>query len=397
MLTDNDVVGTVYSYLLEIRYEINQKLTTTQTGSLYFRINSMKLIMFVTFCLLITSCGSGSSDSTSTQSENTSCSVNELEATMDELLTLAISEVDFSFTVKRDDGRQYIFNRGSSTLQTVYESASTSKLVSAVIILRLVELGYLNLTDRPQNYINSWPINSADPLYDMNLAQLLSFTSGLETTPLCLNSSSLNFENCVNNIATRNVNNDITPGQSFYYAGTHLQVAGFMAYKAIGVTSWKEVFSQFKVQTDLFLNSIFDLPSTNNPRLAGGMHWSGEEYMDFLFALKNGEILNPSSMALLLTNYTTDITMTYSPVFDDLKEDWNYGFGLWHECESQIFNCKTGGRVSSPGAYGAYPYWDQSLDYIGLVARQGTLGTYTNGMMIERTVRGTVERWATCK
>lgn len=356
----------------------------------------MKFVIFVACCVLIISCGSGGSDNVSSQPE-ASCSIYELEADLDELLIKVESDVDFSFAVQRQDGRQYIFNRGSSTLQTSYESASTSKLVSAVIILRLVELGYLTLADQPQDYISDWPIDSTDILDTINLAQLLSFTSGLESAPLCLNLGFSDFESCVNNIATRNVNNGVAPGEAFYYASTHLQVAGVMAFKAFGVASWQEVFSDFKAQTGLFPNSTYDLPSSSNPRLAGGMHWFGEDYIAFLFALNNGEILNPRSMALLLTDHTEGLTTNYSPAFDTLMEDWRYGFGLWHECESSVFNCEVGKRMSSPGAYGAYPYWDNSIGYVGLVARQGDLGTFEKGVVIEKVVRGTVERWAACQ
>ncbi len=85
-------------------------------------------------------------------SSDSRCSITKLESQMDRILSRTSSEVDFSFSVEREDGRRYSFNRGSSTLQTSYESASTSKLVSAVIILRLVEQGYLNLSDRPQDH-----------------------------------------------------------------------------------------------------------------------------------------------------------------------------------------------------------------------------------------------------
>ncbi len=64
---------------------------------------------------------------------------------MDSTLAQTSSDVDFSFSVERQDGRRYSYNRGGSTLLTSYESASTSKMVSAVIILRLVEKGYLSL------------------------------------------------------------------------------------------------------------------------------------------------------------------------------------------------------------------------------------------------------------
>ena len=155
-----------------------------------------------------------------------SCSINNLEANMNAALSEVTSEVDFSFSVEKRDGRRYNFNRGISTLQTSYESASTSKLVSAVIILRLVEQGFLNLSDRPQDHIAGWPIGSGDSLYNMTLAQLLSFTSGLETEHDCINAGWFDFETCVNNIANTNTGNGITPGQRFYYSGTVPSTSG---------------------------------------------------------------------------------------------------------------------------------------------------------------------------
>lgn len=350
-------------------------------------------LIAVVVCTLAAGCG-GSSAGAST---GPSCSVTQIEGAMDAALSQAASEVDFSFSVERPDGGKYSFNRGVSTLQTSYESASTSKLVSAVIILRLVEMGYLKLSDRPQDYIASWPIASSDPLYVITLAQLLSFTSGLETEPLCINAGLFDFQTCINNIAVANAGNGIVPGQQFYYASTHLQVAGLMAIKARGVATWQDIFTEFKTQTGLFPSATYDLPSATNPRLAGGMHWTGEEYMAFLKALRDGKLLSSGTMSQLLSDQTASAAIVYSPTIEGLGEDWHYGFGLWHECQSAVFNCTPGTRVSSPGAYGAYPFWDRSKGYFGIVARQGALGTYTNGIAIERSVRSSVEQWAACQ
>ncbi len=325
------------------------------------------------------------------------CSVAALEAQMDWILSRTASEVDFSFVVERSDGHRYSFNRGRSTLRTSYESASTSKLVSAVIILRLVERGYLSLSDRPQDYIRAWPISDNDSLYGMSLAQLLSFTSGLTDEPLCLNLARADFRRCVIKIGTRNAGNGIVPGKEFYYSGTHLQVAGLMAIKALGVSSWQDVFSLFKTETGLFSTSTYDLPSSANPRLAGGMHWTGKEYMAFLKALKDGELLSDYWTSQLLADHTLSATMVNSPAKSKLGEDWHYGFGLWHECQSKSFDCNAGERVSSPGAYGAYPFWDRKNHYFGIVARQGELGTYPNGISLVRAVRSMLEQWAVCQ
>jgi CubicO group peptidase (beta-lactamase class C family) len=358
-----------------------------------------RLIALCVAGVVATGCGGGGSGTP--PAPVPACSTTQLEADMDAVLAQTASEVDFSFALERPDGRRYNFSRGVSTLQTSYESASTSKLVSAVIILRLVEQGYLNLTDRPQDRLTAtvWPIVNTDSLYSMTLSDLLSFTSGLTQEPpfpSCLNNGTATIEACVTDIANTNAANGITPGQQFYYASTHLQVAGLMAIKARGVATWQDVFTEFKTQTGLFATSTYEFPSSSNPRLAGGMLWTGEEYMAFLKALRDGTLLNAASMNNLLADHTASATMVYSPAVAGLGEDWHYGFGLWHECQSATYNCTAGSRVSSPGAYGAYPFWDRSKGYFGIVARQGALGTFPNGVAIERAVRPKAEEWAAC-
>lgn len=352
---------------------------------------------------LAAGCGGGSSES------GVSCSVSQpgalqaLEAQMGTLLSQAASEVDFSFAVERQDGRRYTFNRGSSTLSTTYESKSASKLVSAVILMRLVEQGYLALSDRPQDRIAAWPIASGDPLFGMTLAHLLSFTSGLtrDDAP-CLNAGSSDFEDCVLSVASDNAGNGDVPGRAFFYASSHLQVAGLMAVRARGVASWQAIIAEFKSQTGLFPASRYDSPSLSNPTLAGGMHFTGEDYMAFLKALKGGLLLNAASMSQLLADRTASIPMTFSPIRSGigggagLGEDWHYGFGLWHECRSATFNCVAGTRVSSPGALGTYPFWDRGKGYSGIVVRAGAFGTLTTGIAIERSVRTAMEAWAAC-
>ena len=363
--------------------------------------------MALSLSALMAGCGGGGSGG-----DAPSCSVPQLEAQMDVVLSQATSEVDFSFSVDRQDGRRYTFNRGTSTLQTIYESASTSKLVSAVIILRLVEQGYLTLAARPQDHILDWPILSSDSLYAMNLAQLLNFTSGLavqpEDEPACLNDPNFSLHTCVLSIANTYAGNGITPGTQFLYAATHQHVAGLMAVKAFeavkasGVKSWQDVFAEFKAQTGLFSTSTFDVPSLSNPRIAGGMHFTGAEYMAFLKALKAGLLLNPASMSQLLADHTASVPIVYSPFMSGigglpgLGEDWHFGFGLAHECRSATFNCVAGARVSSPGAFGSYPFWDRSKGYTGIVVRQGAFGTLTTGITIERSVRSIVEQWVAC-
>ncbi len=355
---------------------------------------------------VVAGCGGGA------QSE-ASCTLSAsqtqaLEVEMGSQLAQADSEVDFSFSVQRKDGHRYNFNRGASTLQTHYESASTSKLVASVMILRLVERGYLSLSDRPQDLIASWPIAPGDTLYSMTLADLMSFTSGLTVEPTCINDSNAindgtsEFEACVLDIASANAGNGLVPGSQFYYSATHQQVAGLMAVKARGVSRWQDIWDEFKTQTGLFATSTYDVPSPVNPRVAGGIHFTGEEYMEFLQALNEGRLLNAQSMSQLLADHTASVPIVYSPFMagigggPGLGEDWHFGYGVALECRSAVFNCVAGERVSSPGALGSYPFWDRSKNYTGIVVRQGAYGTLIKGINIERSIQPTIERWAGC-
>lgn len=360
-------------------------------------MNKLLILFFISVTLL--SCSKDKSPSVveeKDQVHRSTCTTESLEVQMNTALSNAVTDVDFSLAVERSDGRKYVFNKGAATQTTSFESASTSKLVTAVIILRLVDQGVLNLSDKPQTYITSWPVTAGDPLYNINLAQLLSFTSGLENEALCLNAGAFNFETCVNNTGSVNIGNGATPGAKFYYSGSHLQVAGLMAIKAKGVSSWQNIFSEFKTQTNLFSNSTYDLPSQSNPRLAGGMHWTGNDYMEFLKALKNGNLLSSAMFIQLTSDQTANVVFGHSPALASIGEDWHYGFGLWHECQSTTYNCSPGVRMSSPGAYGAYPFWDKQKNYFGILARQGSTGTFKNGVAVEKLVRANLEDWATC-
>jgi len=309
------------------------------------------------------------------------------------------TDVDFSFYLEKKNGENFLFEKGNSSINKTYESASLSKWVTGTIILRLVDQGYLNLDDKPQNYIENWPISKSSPLYNMTLRDLLSFTSGLKNPRAisCINSPRKKFESCVLSLIEKNKDNQTVPGTKFYYSSIHLQVAGLMAIKARGVNSWQDLFSEFQSQTGLFLNSSYDLPSKLNPRLAGGMHYTGKDYSDFLRVYYNGLLLNRSMFEQATRDQIKLATIEYSPAKESIQEDWHYGLGLWLECSSSAYNCSGTERISSPGSYGAYPFIDYPSQVFGIIARQGDSRTFSNGYSVYTSTKNEIENWANCR
>jgi CubicO group peptidase (beta-lactamase class C family) len=326
------------------------------------------------------------------------CSQNDLKNEITSVLNTLQSTTSFSVYLERRDGASYTFETDGSSLDTVYESASTSKLVTATIILWALEsLDNFNLSDQPQNHLDFWVVPQTSPLNSIQLHHLLSFTSGLTEESRCLKLGlprRLSMNDCLELVLSDNMTEGSIAGQAFHYASTHLQVAGAMAVAAGGYNDWTSLFDAFKTATGLFPTARYDLPSETNPRLAGGMHWTGTQYAAFLGALIRGEIISQQSFETMTTTHTDQLPSSYSPAEAE-GFPWQYGYGLWVECGSANV-CIDAEYRSSPGAYGAYPFFRVDGTYWGVVARQGSLGTFPEGVEIGLQIRSLAEKWSAC-
>ena len=347
----------------------------------------MKLFILV-IILFITSCSKENENKSSNVKNNCSENINRIETDIKNTLDSLNTDTDFTLYLKSKKGKTFIYNRGNSSEYKIYRSASTSKMVTASIILSLVKANILSLNDKPQKYISFWP--TTGNLSEITLKSLLNFTSGLKEEPLCINSKFYDFENCVRKIIDKNPSP--SPFTEFYYSSTHLQVAGLMAIKALGVSSWQEVYNQFRNDTGLFSNSKYDLPSESNPRLAGGMHWNANDYIEFLDAIFCKKILNEELITLMTSDQIGNTEKTNSPAYDIIGEPWRYGLGVWIECKNE--NCDDYDKISSPGSYGAYPFIDYKYKYYGILAREGKLKTFAEGYNIIKQIEPLLQDWS---
>lgn len=352
-------------------------------------MNISKIIFLFFSILIFSSCDKEKENDDNTIKEGTK-EVLALEEEIRNELDKFRTDTDFTLLIKAQNGRIFSHSKGKSDELSAYKSASTSKMVTAVIILDLVKGGVLSLEDNPQKYISWWQTDGN--LSSIQLKHLLNFTSGLSEEDFCINLSFADFENCLEKTVAENQNSKVA-GEEFYYSSAHLQVAGLMAIKAAGVSSWQELFNQFQSKTNLFPNGSYDLPSQKNPRLAGGMHWNAKEYLDFLEVFYKEQILTPDLIHQMTSDQISGASIGYSPSAS-VGEDWHYGFGTWIECHATSNNCTQTTRISSPGSYGAYPFIDYEHNYYGILARQGDLGTFDKGYELFVNVSAKLEAWA---
>jgi len=261
--------------------------------------------------------------------------------------------------------------------------ASSSKMVTAGVLLRLQDEGLLDI-DAPVADVVPW--GDANPL--VTPAQLVSNSSGLPGlfggltigSYLCQYGAEGSMQDCGETIFTTAEDDDSVrpPDTEFEYGGAQWQVAGAVAEAASG-KSWAELIDEIYVQpcgleTLAFNNHFaqigaggFDYPTefnsdpttlqpTDNPNMEGGMYVTTGDYAKLLLMhLRGGmcgdtPVLSQESLDVMHADRIADV---YAG--DAASPDTGYGMGWWVDRPS--------GRISDGGAYGSVPWLDLEDGY----------------------------------
>ncbi len=286
--------------------------------------------------------------------------------------------VNIRLMVGNGGGVVFSYEKGSFPADTQYLLASASKLLSGATIFTLVEDGTLSLSDRPADIIPWWTNDPADARSQVTLEHLLSFTSGFNDPPTdtsCITDGTTSLGACAQEFY--NIGLGTAPGDAFYYGPSHLQIAAHMAELATGM-SWSQIF-QTKIVDALSLsnNTVFALPSTTNPRIAGGAQSTPADYAEVLRALLAGELI--TDMDMFTIDRTPNVVFGRRPgSIEALGEDWHYGLGFWRQCDLAQWDntCTNNIIISSGGAFGWTPWIDFQNNYFGLTAMEAPPGTH---------------------
>ncbi len=281
-------------------------------------------------------------------------------------------------TVLMGDAAGILFShsKGEATPTTAYPIASASKWLTSLTVMRMVKAGLLSLDDRPQDHLDWWIDDPEDPRSHMSLAQLLSFTSGLNGgTGLggdpgvpCIEEADTTLDACAREIYAENF--AFAPGTSFFYGPTHMHIVATMTEAATGGT-WHEAFERhLGTPVGTSRATGYRYPSRENPRASGGATSTAEDYGKVLQALLAGELLDEEARAALIRQRTSELSIEGIP---DVARDgraWQYALGCWRECEGEAYTeaCEAAGLASSPGAFGFYPWVDFARGYWGVLA-----------------------------
>jgi len=256
--------------------------------------------------------------------------------------------------------------------------ASASKMVAGVVLLRLVDKGFLSL-DSTTGAVLGW----TGPNAAITLRHLLSFTSGLPAEHTCTLRADITLAECVNSISLTTLT--AAPGTLFDYGSTHLQVAARMAEVVTGNT-WNQIFSLELLQPLGLPNlTYYTYPrqaiGIDNPLVAGGLRASMNEYARILqFTFDRGrwqgnQLMSAALFDLQAIEPYPAAAIGNSPA-QSIGFNFRYGLTAWLECATPQTGCTT---ISSPGAFGFTPWLDRQNGYFAVLGME--LDNSTNGIV----------------
>ncbi|MEM1082369.1 MAG: serine hydrolase domain-containing protein, partial [Pseudomonadota bacterium] len=270
----------------------------------------------------------------------------------------------------------YVFHAGRYDDDTVVPLASGSKLLSAVLMLRLVDQGLIDLDAPVSNYLPQFSGQKGQ----MTVRQLFSHTSGLPGGQGLgiLGNEDITLEQAVDVIACC-VALDYAPGEGFLYGGLSMHVAGRVAEVVTG-KSFERLF-ELEVARPLGLTTVnyqgaqpisqtASIMRNENYRIAGGARSSLRDYGRVLEMLANGgmyrgqRILSDAAMTALIQDYKSDVPLLYEPSVVASRQ-LGYGLGGWLHFDASDPTRVV--QVSSKGAFDAMPWFNIDTRSWGIV------------------------------
>ncbi len=298
--------------------------------------------------------------------------------------------------VQKDLGIVHEKGYGQFAADRLYLIASSSKVMSVGILMRLVDEGKLDINAPISNYLSAF----GSYKMDITVAQLVSNSSGLVTLTdnplyapyLCQYLSAGTLTDCAKAIYTADDSADRKPpDMKFDYGGGQWQLAGGIA-EVVSGKPWAQLVKEAYVDPcgtpsigfnnqyqeaysyadggvtaalsypPFFMGDAGSLAPTQNPSVEGGAYTTAHDYGKILLMhlrggmCDGGRVLSESSVALMQQDR---IGMVYGGMTSD-PNFAGYGLGWWVDRQHP-------GVVADPGAYGAIPFIDVSRKYAAMI------------------------------
>jgi len=342
-------------------------------------LSRLACLVLLAISMPLTGCGGGGGDTAQAPPASPPPAAADPAAALDAAAAEAFAEdapasvPGMALAIYRPGGeRVFLGVYGDFDSEGRYAVASASKLVTSLVLLRLIDQSFLELTSTT-GAVLGW----SGPQAAITLEQLLSFTSGLARDADCLREVAITLAECAAQIGAGAL--VAAPGTRFDYGGSHMQVAARMAEVVTG-SNWNAIF---RTQLADPLGLAADVRYTtlprqriglSNPLIGGGLAASVDEYARLVEAALGaqadvqGVAIDADLAAAIFRSPYPEAQRGQVPELAEVQ-DFGYGLGAWLECDTPGTGCDI---ASSAGLFGWMPWVDREAGYIGILAMEGS-------------------------
>lgn len=276
--------------------------------------------------------------------------------------------------LEQDGQRIFEYQKGTLTPNSVRPIASATKWVSGAVLLALAGKGLLDLDQRIDFYLPEFKNTAKGAI---TVRQCFTITTGLDECsglePNCITDADGNLGQVVQQIAAQTPL-IAAPGAQMNYGGVGMHIGGRIAEVVTG-KPWAQVFQEQIGGPCGMENAMYG--GGTNPGVAGSLRTSPNEYLKFLEMVRQGGQLQGNTIiaASAYAEWWKDqqhgakvyaSPYPHNPPFHPYNADTiRYGFGNWQD----VVTPNTGyiEQLSSPGAFGTYPWYDRKNDLTGII------------------------------
>jgi CubicO group peptidase (beta-lactamase class C family) len=290
--------------------------------------------------------------------------------------------------VHEDDGVLHTAGYGAFGVDRVSAIASSSKIISAGVLLRLADDGLLDLDTPISEYLGDW----GDHKTDITVAQMLSNSSGMpglgraDYEPYVCQFTGGNLTACGEELYTADDEADrVPPDSQFIYGGAQWQLAGAVA-EVVSGKSWATLIDEIygapcgltatgygngAVRAFLMAGpdgdpfaypswmdgTVESIDPTDNPLIEGGGYTTAADYGLLLLMHLRGGLCGDNrvlSEAAVSRMQEDRIAAAYDGQ-TGVETAQGYGMGWWINRDEPF--------VSDGGAYGSFPWLDLGRGY----------------------------------
>ncbi len=254
---------------------------------------------------------------------------------------------------------------GEFTPKTQAPIASSSKWLTAALVMSFVDQGKLSLDDKVSKYI---PIFSSYSKGYITIRDCLSHMTGIKSDPTAINKvkdgkpfSSLE-EEVIDFASKRDIQSN--PGLEFRYSDIGLNIAGRIV-EIVGKRGFEQLMQERITRPLIMRNTSFSSLDAISP--SSGAISTANDYMNFLVMILNkGEfngkrVLSEKSIIEMQTLRTNSSTIKFAP---KVATGFNYGLGEWIQDTDENGKATV---VSCPALFGTWPLVDICRGYACIV------------------------------